>query len=153
MLSFLIFQSTSFSQEIRSVDQDGLFDILSKKTDTVYVINFWATWCSPCVKELPYFEELHKSAAGRKLQVILVNLDFPNQLEKRVYPFVKEKNISATVLNMTSLDYNAWISEVDESWSGAIPATLIFRNEKRKFFSTELSRDELFETVQEFINN
>ena len=135
------------------IDKDGLFDILSRKTDTVYVVNFWATWCSPCVKELPYFEELHKSAADRKLQVLLVNLDFPNQLETRVHPFLTEKDISAPVLNITSLDYDTWISGVDESWSGAIPATLIFRNKNRKFFSTEISRDELFKTVELFIEN
>ena len=140
-----------YSQEIRTVDKAGLNEILSRKTDTVYVVNFWATWCSPCVKELPYFEELHKSAAGRKLQVILVNLDFPNKLESRVYPFVKENTISAPILNMTDMDYNSWIPDVDEDWSGAIPATLMFTGEKRNFISGEISRNELFDAVEEYL--
>ena len=43
------------------VDFDGLKPYLNKKDDDVYVINFWATWCAPCVKELPYFEQLNKN--------------------------------------------------------------------------------------------
>ncbi len=66
LLLYVITSGFSYAQDIRSVDQDGLYSILSNNTDTVYVVNFWATWCSTCVKELPYFEELHKSAVGRE---------------------------------------------------------------------------------------
>jgi thiol-disulfide isomerase/thioredoxin len=139
-------------QEIRSIDKEHLQEILSRHNDTTYVINFWATWCSPCVAEIAYFEALHRTYADSLLKVILVNLDFPSQVERRVVPFMKEKELTSEVLNMTTMDYNSWIPDVDGSWSGAIPATLIFRDGYRSFTGRELSREELFEMVQTAIN-
>lgn len=140
----------TYSQDIVPVDGSGLAKLLVKNTDTVYVINFWATWCSPCVEEIGYFEELHKSATGSKLQVLLINLDFPNQVEERVKPFITEKKLTAPVLNMQDLDYNRWIPNVDNTWTGAIPATLIYKKDKRKFYPAALSKKELFEAVDKF---
>ena len=84
--------------------------------------------------------------------MILVSLDFPNQVERRLIPFLKEKAISAPVVLMTDLDYNSWIGRVDKDWSGAIPATLIFNRDTRLFLEQELSRDELFEHVNQIFN-
>jgi len=134
-------------QQIRQVDRSGLLKMLEYDNDTIYVVNFWATWCSPCVEEIGYFEELRKARAGDPLKIILVNLDFPNQLERRVIPFVKERSIGSTVVNMTDLDYNSWISSVDRSWSGAIPATLIYRGGTRTFIEGEIDRETLFSMV------
>jgi thiol-disulfide isomerase/thioredoxin len=149
-LLLLSISGNIWSQNIKTTDIDGLEKLLSKNTDTVYVINFWATWCSPCVAEIGFFEELHKSSSDRKLQVILVNLDFPNQIDQRVKPFIIEKKLSAPVINMQDLDYNSWIPLVDSTWTGAIPATLIFKKEKRQFFASEITKEELFEAADEF---
>ncbi|MEX2369755.1 MAG: TlpA disulfide reductase family protein [Bacteroidales bacterium] len=140
------------SQNVASIDRQGLINEVNHRNDTVYVVNFWATWCSPCIAELGFFEELHRSYSNRGVKVILVNLDFPNQVEKRVIPFVKERGLTASVMNMTELDYNAWIPEVNKEWSGAIPATLLYNRDERKFFAREISRDELFDEVDEFMS-
>jgi len=139
-------------QDVKSISQKGLIDILNSRNDTTYVVNFWATWCSPCVAEIGFFEDLHRKTLDKKLKVILINLDFPNQVNKRVDPFISKKNLSAEIINMTELDYNSWISLVDSSWSGAIPATLIFQGDNKKFFEKEMSRQELFSEVSKFIN-
>ena len=86
------------------------------------------------------------------MKVILVSLDFPNQVERRLIPFLEAREITAQVMLMTDLDYNSWIERVDKSWSGAIPATLIFNREHRVFLGQELTRDELFENVNEILN-
>ena len=139
-------------QEVKFIDSDELSALSWRSSDTTYVINFWATWCSPCVKEIDYFEELHRTSAANKLKVVLVSLDFPNQVEKRVIPFLEKKNISASVYLMTDLDYNAWIERVDKSWTGAIPATLIFNKEHRVFLEQELTREELMDHVTQIMN-
>jgi hypothetical protein len=104
------------------------------------------------VKEIGYFEDLHRNFGGAGLKVYLVSLDFPNQVDRRVVPFLKEKDITAEVLLMTNLDYNSWIDRVDPSWSGSIPATLIYRKDRRIFLEKELTRNELTMHVNQMLN-
>ena len=150
-IAFLLYCILSFGQSkgqsLKEIGSDGLEALSSYKNDTTYVVNFWATWCSPCVKEIGYFEELHREYASTNVKVFLVSLDFPNQIEKRVIPFLKEKDITAEVLLVTDLDYNSWIDRIDPTWSGSLPATLIYNREQRMFLEKEVSRDELFSYV------
>jgi len=154
MITMLLCLSSTIlsGQQIAEIDRDGITSLTMKSNDTTYVINFWATWCSPCVKEIGYFEELHRKNVYSKVKVILVSLDFPNQIESRVIPFLEEKGITASVLLMTDLNYNEWIDLVDPSWSGSIPATLIFNKSSRMFLEKELTRGELFENVNQIMN-
>lgn len=134
-------------QSVEEIDRHALEQLSSHRNDTTYVLNFWATWCSPCVKEIGYFEELHRQTGSEKVKVILVSLDFPNQIQQRVIPFLKEKKITAQVLLMNDLDYNSWIDLIDPGWSGSLPATLIYKRENRVFLERELSQEELIKHV------
>jgi len=145
----LLISLRSAAQDIPEIDREDLVRITGKTNDTTYVVNFWATWCSPCVKEIGYFEELHREYGASGVRVILVNLDFPNQLDSRVIPFLEEKGITASVLLMADLHYNAWIDRVDPDWSGAIPATLIYKKDERVFLEKELTREELYDIVHQ----
>jgi thiol-disulfide isomerase/thioredoxin len=151
-LSLTLFLSPLDGQQVESISLRELSSITSHSNDTTYVVNFWATWCSPCVKEIGYFEELHREYDQKNLKVYLVSLDFPNQLERRVIPFLRDREITAEVMLMTNLDYNSWIDQVDPSWSGSIPATLIYRNDQRIFLERELTREELFTKVHQIRN-
>jgi thiol-disulfide isomerase/thioredoxin len=122
--------------------------------DTTYVINFWATWCKPCVKELPYFESLHRSAGKEKMKVILVSLDFRNQVESKLKPFIRDNNYSAKVILLLDSKYNSWIDKVEKNWSGSIPSTLLIKGDKRLFAETEFENEqELRDFVYSFINS
>lgn len=120
---------------------DELAYIFEQQNDTTYLINFWATWCKPCVEELPYFEQLTKKYQDKKVKVILVSLDFKKQLETKLLPFIKKHQLQSEVLVLLDTNENEWLDKVDPSWSGAIPATLIYRNDKRAFY--EASFDDL----------
>ncbi|HEX2395962.1 MAG TPA: redoxin domain-containing protein, partial [Bacteroidales bacterium] len=85
---------------------------LTSNSDTVFVINFWATWCAPCRKELPEFERIHKSHADEKVRVLLVSLDFPSQAEKSLKSFLTLNSITAPVILLNEPDANAWIDKV-----------------------------------------
>jgi thiol-disulfide isomerase/thioredoxin len=139
-------------QLISEIDRDGLVSLTDQSDDTTYVINFWATWCAPCIKETAYFEELHREFTDSMLKVVLVSLDFPGEVENRLVPFLHDQGITAQVRIMTDLNYNDWIELVDPGWSGAIPATLIFNEKKRLFLEGELSKAELFEYVHQILN-
>lgn len=101
---------------------------LNKEDDLTYVVNFWATWCKPCVKELPAFEELNTTYKDKKVKVVLASLDFPEKLESHVIPFVAKRNLQSEVVLLDDSDANYWIPAVSKEWSGAIPATLIVKN-------------------------
>ncbi len=123
------------TQKVASVKLPHLQKYLNSTSDTTYVINFWATWCKPCIEELPNFEALQKQSAGKPIQVVLVSMDFAKDLEKKVVPFVSRHKLQSTVFLLDEPDQNAWIDVVDPSWSGAIPATLFVNNgRKQRFF-------------------
>ncbi|MDY0196844.1 MAG: TlpA disulfide reductase family protein [Tenuifilaceae bacterium] len=145
-------ESEGKSSSVPIVDFSGIEPLLNISSDTTYIINFWATWCAPCVKELPYLEQIAKEYSHRKVRVILVNLDFPNHYESRLIPFINEQNISSEVIMLDDPDANNWIDRVDASWSGSIPATLIYNKTKREFFEKEFNYNELESIVKQYVN-
>lgn len=126
--------------------------LLNRQDDKTYVVNFWATWCAPCVKELPYYEKLKANYANKNVEVLLVSLDFPRQYENKLKPFIKEKNLQSKVVALNDTDTNRWIPLVSEDWTGAIPATLIYNKDKREFYEQSFEYDELETKVKQFIN-
>jgi thiol-disulfide isomerase/thioredoxin len=138
--------------EIEVIDIPELEKLIREVDSDIRVINFWATWCGPCVKELPYFEKISLDPRFDNVEIFLVSLDFIQDLDTRVKNFVNKKNIQSTVLLMKNTDYNSWIDKVDSSWSGAIPATLIIDAEsgKRKFIEKTLEEGELEKILSEF---
>ncbi len=123
---------------------------LNPSNDTVYVINFWATWCKPCVEEMPDFEKLQEEYEFSNLVVLLVSLDFKSQYEKKLIPFVNENQIKSQILLLNAPDYNSWIPKVSKAWNGAIPATLIVHQptNTRMFFERQMHFDELESIVK-----
>jgi thiol-disulfide isomerase/thioredoxin len=116
------------------------------------VINFWATWCKPCVEELPCFDELKAQYPGEDVQIILVSLDFKSQLEKKFIPFLRAHKLQSEVVLLADQDVNTWIPRIYEDWDGAIPATVVFRGDKRKFSLGKFSSlEELDAFIQPFL--
>lgn len=131
---------------------EDLAPIFAQQNDTTYVINFWSTWCAPCVKELPYFEALTEKYAIQKIKVILISLDFPKQLETKLKPFLKEHNLQSEVLVLTDPDANSWVDKVNPAWSGAIPATVVYQGNKSKFYEKSFENlAELEEIIRPFL--
>ena len=125
--------------------------ILQKSNDTTYVVNFWATWCKPCVKELPYFERINKEYADKKVKVILASLDFPNKVQSQVVPFIKKNKLHSEIVLLDDADANSWIPKVSKEWSGAIPATVIYKNDSRAFYEKSFTYEELKTEIQNLL--
>lgn len=139
------------SQKVEVIKYDQLENLIREDFNGIKVINFWATWCKPCIKELPYFESINRDFAD--IKVVLVSFDDAEAVETRVEPFLKKRNIRAEVKLLDETDYNSFIDKVHESWSGAIPATLIVdRSGRKHFYEKEFSEEELRKTINEFIN-
>lgn len=145
----LIFTEASFAQEspVKVIGLQEFSRVSNPSDDTTYVFNFWATWCIPCVKELPDFLKLEEYYRNQKFKLILISLDFKKDLNSRLIPFLKERNIGSTVMLFSEPDPNSWIPKIHEAWSGAIPATLIVQKNKRVFRESSLTFDELIAII------
>jgi len=132
VVMLVFFSQKAFNQDIVYIKIPELEKILNSPDDKLHVINFWATWCGPCVKEFPLFEKLSVDYGREKVKFIMISLDFPSQAEKQLIPFLKKNKSTLDVALMTDIDYNSWIDKVDKSWQGDIPATLIFNNARSR---------------------
>lgn len=135
---------------VKAYDFDKLEYFLTQKNDTTYVVNFWATWCVPCVEELPHFEKINEKYKKDKVKVMLVSLDMFKMVESKLLPFIKEKQLKSDVVYLRDPDQNTWLPKVDSTWSGALPATLIYNKDKRKFYEKSFTYDELEKEVSNF---
>ena len=119
--------------------------LLASSNDTTYVVNFWATWCVPCVKEFPAFQSFAHKHFNEKVRVVMVSLDFKKEFEKTLSPFIAKHPIDGTVYLLDEPDYNAWIEKIDKDWQGEIPVTLMFNGSRkiRKFFANDFTPESL----------
>lgn len=111
---------------------NDLLKRINNNSDTTYVVNFWATWCKPCVAELPEFEKLHLDSKNKnqKVKVLLVSMDFVEELDRKLKGFLDKNKYTCEVVLLDEINGNDFINKISEKWSGAIPATLITRNNK-----------------------
>lgn len=146
---FSCFSGVLAAQQVNLLTLEQMEERFKTGGDTTYVVNFWATWCGPCVKELPYFEKLQHDYREQPVKVLLVSLDFRSKLEEKVKPFVKEKDLQSEVFLLNESNQQEYIDAISPDWSGAIPATLFVNNGKqvRTFREQEFTYDELQELV------
>lgn len=131
-------------------DFSGVEPYLNLEGPKTYVVNFWATWCAPCVKELPYFEAIQAKYI-EDVEVILINLDFPRQYESKLKPFLYEYQLKSKVVVLDDPDMNYWIPKVDSNWDGAIPVSLIYNSSKRSFYKRTFAYNELEAELKTFL--
>ena len=142
------------AQQIKTVTPQWIDEINASKNDTLYIVNFWATWCKPCVEELPYFEQLADSCANKKVKIFLVTTDMRKDIATRVTDFIKAKKLTQQVVFINEVNADKWINKVSEEWSGAIPATLMVKGDigYRHFKEGELTFEELQLLVNQIIH-
>lgn len=132
-------------------DFDEFEKFLHIKDDEVYVINFWATWCGPCIEELPHFEAINTTYKHKGVNVVLVSLDKEKQIEEKLFPFMEKHDIRSEVIVLNDANPNAWIDRVDPHWSGSIPITIIYNKDKRRFYERTFKLKELKNEVEKFL--
>lgn len=147
----LINFSTVFSQDFPIYNFEKFEPFLHKQDDKVYVINFWATWCRPCVKEMPAFNQLYDKYHDKNVEIILVSLDFGESLEIKIRLFKNNHEIKSKIVILDDPDSNSWINKVNKDWSGAIPATLIYNKDKREFYEQSFDFEELEKELKKFL--
>jgi len=160
LIIILVFSCKEQNTKLLTLNENDIIEVynfseleplLNYKNDTTYIINFWATWCKPCIEELPLFEELLKIHKNKKVKITLVSLDMPDNLKSHLIPFVKNNSLVSQVILLDDPYENTWIPKVDKSWSGAIPATLIYNKRKRAFFEQSFTKEVLSKEISKFL--
>lgn len=141
------------AQEVKVIKYEELFQMVNQPTDQLIAVNFWATWCGPCVEEMPHFVEVSEQyKENPNFKILFVSMDRVKQLEK-VKQFINDYKISAEVVLLDdNKRMNEWIPAIDKSWSGNIPVTVFYQNgEKVHFVGQDMSKNELEQNVKTFI--
>ncbi len=139
-----------FGQSAELVRLSQLQAKIQGEKERIQVINFWATWCGPCIKEMPLFEKLQADRKDILVRLVSLDIDLDPNPDK-VRSFVARKKITSEVIILDERNPNEWIDKVEKSWSGAIPATLLINNKngKRKFVERALQEGELEKLIAE----
>ncbi|MEY5042093.1 MAG: hypothetical protein RLZZ414_1652 [Bacteroidota bacterium] len=136
LMSFVLQSDLKF----KIIQQADVSKIIEKNKKDIKVINFWATWCVPCVKELPIFEKIN----NENIQVHLISLDFKNNYETKITNMIEKKNLKSNVYWLNESDLNSFYPKINANWKGSIPATLVvFPNGKTKFHQGSLDEESL----------
>ncbi len=144
--------ATNPPAEVKVIQYEDLFKTVQKNDKVVYVVNFWSTWCIPCVEELPDFVAVNEEADKSGFKMYLISLDNVKNIESKVLPFIEEQSITPEVLLLDdNKRMNTWISMVDSSWDGSIPATVMYLNGKKVFFKQgTMSQEELINQINQY---
>ena len=139
------------AQGVRSVKITEVEKIIAE-SNTPLIINMWATWCKPCIEEIPYFlEEVKKRNENKdSVQLILVSLDFKEAFPSQINSFVKKRKYNASILWLDETNADYFCPRIDPKWSGAIPATLFINNKKgyRRFVEEQIEHSDLKEEIE-----
>lgn len=140
LLCCTLFIISAAAQGIKKIKITDLQTTI-RQSKTPLIINFWATYCIPCLEELPYFQQQVKAHAKDSVQLLLVSLDMADEYPSGIRSFAKKRKITAPIvwLDETNADY--FCPKVDEKWSGAIPASLFVNNANghRQLYEEQLS--------------
>ena len=153
IFTILTWSLAAKAQQISAYSIDAIIHRASSK-DTLYIINFWATWCAPCVAELPEFNALQRRFAGMPVKILMVSLDFKEDYPYKLARFLERKKLTPEVVWLSDTDPSVFIPKIDNSWQGSIPATVIVHPGKqfKKFIEGAITEKQISKIADKLLN-
>jgi thiol-disulfide isomerase/thioredoxin len=108
-----------------SVSSTELTEVLAEQTGKVVLVNFWASWCSPCLKEIPALVELAQRYGDSGFELVPVSLDDPGDIDVVVVPFLNRWFPDFTSYARLDLDMDTVVSVVDSAWNEVLPSSYV----------------------------
>ena len=148
-IALLFFAIIVHSQQVRPVKITELERTI-KESKTPLIVNFWATFCVPCLQEIPYFQEIANQYKSNDVSLVFVSLDMKEAYPVKVNNMARKLNLTYPVvwLNETNADY--FCPRIDTTWTGGMPSSLFVNNATgyHKFFEEPLSKEKLEKEIQ-----
>jgi thiol-disulfide isomerase/thioredoxin len=148
---FWLFTASLLSQTVETIDRKKLLSLISERNNRPLLLNIWATWCKPCVEEFPDIVRLSNKVSD--IDVAAISVNFPDEIEEKILPFVKEMNVPFKVYVADFADQDEFFSMFDKAWGGEIPATFIYSDNGtlKKFLRGKQSFAKLKKAVEEVV--
>lgn len=143
ILFFTLTTSGLMAQEIKTVKYEQMVETIAQKGEKLTIVNFWATWCGPCIEEIPHFIDVfNQNRTSANLDIVFVSLDRVASIDE-VKEFAKEHNMPGELLLLDDVKrFNEWIPKVHPDWEGNLPATGFYRNGKLLEFQPNMLTEE-----------
>ncbi|HTR29458.1 MAG TPA: TlpA disulfide reductase family protein [Puia sp.] len=152
---FLLFAPMAVQAQapVQKIKVTELQDYIAK-SDHPLIVNFWATFCVPCNKEIPYFQSTVARYKDRGVELILVSLDLPDYYPARIGEFARRQGYTARLMWLNETDADYFCPKVDPHWSGGIPSSLFIDNKThyRRFFDRQLTEPQVELEIKKMIS-
>jgi thiol-disulfide isomerase/thioredoxin len=136
------------------IDQAGLKTLINERKGKVLFLNIWATWCAPCVEEFPDLIKLSQSYNGSEVEVVGISADYPDEIESKILPFIRKQHVPFRICVAKFDHQEDFINSVNASWSGALPATLVYDAQgKQRYFSVGAGTFEKFKKIVDSVRS
>lgn len=137
--------TTACAQNVQKMRITELQEYIAH-SDHPLIVSFWATFCAPCNKEIPYFQSTVAANAKAGVELILVSLDLPDYFPGKIATFVKEHDYQKSrIVWLAETDADYFCPKVDARWTGGIPSSLFINNRThyRRFFDRQLTEPQV----------
>jgi thiol-disulfide isomerase/thioredoxin len=143
---------TGVAQNIKKIKITDLEQTIAQ-SDHPLIVNFWATFCVPCIREIPYFQSTVAHYKEEQVELILVSLDLPDYYPAKIATFAQGRGFTAPIvwLDETNADY--FCPKVDPQWTGGIPSSLFINNKTRyrRFFDRQLTEPQVEQEIKKML--
>jgi thiol-disulfide isomerase/thioredoxin len=136
--------SSATAPAVRKIKIDDLEKTIAQ-SDHPLIVNFWATFCEPCVKEIPYLQSKVARYQEPRVELILVSLDLPGAYPARIAAFARERGFTASIVWLDEAKAGYFCPKIDPRWTGGIPSSLFINNKThyRRFFDRQLTEPQV----------
>jgi thiol-disulfide isomerase/thioredoxin len=152
-LCVLLIAGASYSQQIKKVKINDVVHMMDTATCPI-VVNFWASWCKPCIHEIPWFEKNIDALKDKGVKLLLVSLDLPQDYPKYLTAFTRKEGYRSEIVWLDESNADLFCKKIDPSWDGNIPVTMMINNKKkyRQFFGQQLPEQRLKLELQKLLD-
>ncbi len=153
-ISFISIAFLGISQSIKKVKINDLLQEINASAEPT-IINFWASWCKPCLEEIPWMEQNVDSIKNTPIKLILVSLDIKADYPDNITAFVQKNKYHSEVVWLDESNANMYCPKIDRDWFGNLPVTLFINRKKgyRKFYNQQISAPQFKIALQKLLNN